>query len=393
MILDHLQNDIFSLSLCLQSLLFIPAPRPRIRRAESSKKGGWARATKKGALCALLRKDQLCKACLERCQYNDPSSLKISPKWNGCKFFSPTQERLYCGGCHCHHPARAFSEAERDKQYSRRACIERKGFVRLCEHGHVSWKTLETHVKYHFQNRLLSDNIPSFFKNCKDISHDVIDDAPVLSVTLYSEGDQTTGMSLGISWITHRTLTVDSQGRCKERELRTMFRELRQAGGRYILPSVSATSFPFMDMGCFGHSDFVCVSYERTGEEARGFRLSDGAEKRAIKDCLYLSRTGEVPEQFAAGKGLLEEYIRVTPCQGTYRRAQHSEGCIIARYCRRFDLGEFVDKNAISAPLKPPHDWFHALDPCLYKLTDDWKDHGSVWPTCKKPSCRNYYRA
>ncbi|KAK4215432.1 hypothetical protein QBC37DRAFT_398701 [Rhypophila decipiens] len=49
---------------------------------------------------------------------------------------------LYCSGCKCRHPARAFSQAERRKP-DRRICIGREGYVRLCEHKTLTWAQVE----------------------------------------------------------------------------------------------------------------------------------------------------------------------------------------------------------------------------------------------------------
>jgi hypothetical protein len=43
-------------------------------------------------------------------------------------------------------------------------------------------------------------------------------------------------------------------------------------------------------------------------------------------------------------------------------------------------------------PFWPDHDWYHALDPDSYILSDISERPGKAWPNCKEPSCGNYYR-
>ncbi|KAM7187473.1 hypothetical protein V8F33_011213 [Rhypophila sp. PSN 637] len=82
------------------------------------------------------------------------------PMWYGvevCKFLAkprllPEQDfpfrlnLLYCSGCKCRHPARAFSQTERRKPAGR-ICIGREGYFRLCEHKTLTWAQVEEAVR------------------------------------------------------------------------------------------------------------------------------------------------------------------------------------------------------------------------------------------------------
>lgn len=78
----------------------------------------------------LIRSNMAQKQCL-LCQItrseNPPKKWELANKW------------LYCEACSMHHPAAFFSAAERQK-YRDRTCIGHQGYVRICEHGSITWK-------------------------------------------------------------------------------------------------------------------------------------------------------------------------------------------------------------------------------------------------------------
>ncbi|KAK0735705.1 hypothetical protein B0T21DRAFT_384489 [Apiosordaria backusii] len=80
------------------------------------------------------------------------------------------------------------------------------------------------------------------------------------------------------------------------------------------------------------------------------------------------------------------------------RPADSNWRCLITNYYRVISVGMGTWRDRLrhgsdkKARIIPPHEWLHAVDPDSYQLDDDTSKFGNMWPICKDPSCRNYYR-
>ncbi|OIW22799.1 hypothetical protein CONLIGDRAFT_694706 [Coniochaeta ligniaria NRRL 30616] len=356
-------------------------------------------ADDKDRLCALLRRDQLCAGCLSKCHYNNNATWGPCSVWNGCKFLSWTQELLYCVGCGCLHPSRAFSTSERGKAWDRRVCIGREGVIRLCKHKHIFWTDIEIHVQDSL-GRGLQDHgrIPPLYIVCDEDRecHQWSAKGPRVSFQFRTNRTGDILMSMHMGWSAHRTLTLAHRRRFMYSELRSMFSQLRQAGARFIWPSThSAPSSPLMEMECFGRPNCVCVSYERLKDEAMDPGSSDGDMNKGFIECMKRGGDGAFSSHQAWSTGLLTESILIERCK---RSTPYSCTSLVAKYNRDFRDVMILKKEETGTcepkePVKPPHEWFHAVDPGSYRLAADYHHHSNVWPTCKKAWCRNYYRS
>lgn len=363
-------------------------------------------------LRARLRRDELCPRCLERCEYDS----KAWPVWRGCKFLSITNELFYCAGCLCCHPSRAFSKEERAKPWHTRVCIGREGVVRLCEHKSISWAEIENHIKEANRSGANANNITTMVTRCEHQDHgnsrDMVSwicSGPIMRVSFYftsqiyfTSQNIYPNISVSSSLSVLAALKLDPQDRLRSKDIRSMFLRARLAGASYLVPHSPLRCPDVVEMRCFGQAACSCLTHKEPGQQTRNSEQVDTATDRARVHCLHptLPREGRTylvqgPKARHAGSPKYskfpQEEVSVKP-----RQSADSKGWIETIYSRRHWLGRFPragENGLFATPVRPPHEWFHALDPESYVLDDQWDSQGPVWPNCVEPSCRNYYRS
>lgn len=326
-------------------------------------------------LRARLRKDQLCARCLKFSDHR-PSV------WTGCKFgvtFLPPEHHL-CGGCLSWHPAQAFSTSELMKLRGDAVCVGREGAVRLCEHKVISWADVESRVA----QSMASNAAIKFEMSCDHPRHKTCpvdpsaghrDSKPTLLLGGTSDGRR---MFIRLSWTAHEVLAVDNQGRFSVSAVRSMFLRHREGCARFIIPPRACIGSP-TEMRCFGSSGCTCLSQDDDQD-------CSPAGSKGYKNCLGCWNLWGTKKHRFKDDDLLKEQVEVSLCPA--KQHKPGEQCIVTKYSRTIRLDDVT-----SGTYNPSHEWFHALDPDSYVLSDFPSRHLNVWPTCKNTACRNYYRS
>ncbi|KAL7626244.1 hypothetical protein AAE478_003014 [Parahypoxylon ruwenzoriense] len=173
-----------------------------------------------------------------------------------CKFESaPCRSRLYCDACGNNHDVSAFSLSNQFSTKRDRRCLGRQGAVQLCEHIHVAWTTVETHIAI-WQQRKPRDwqaCFGHFVIECHDPSHDTrctAEEAPTWPRARLRTAEHYPDLVvLNLEWKPHSgldTFTVTPDGRVPASELRSLFQKYRQGPGGIQLPSYPSSPLPEM---------------------------------------------------------------------------------------------------------------------------------------------------
>lgn len=352
----------------------------------------------KSILRARLRKDTLCAKCLARCEYSNPLN---KPIWRGCKFSSWPQELLYCSGCSCCHPSRAFSAAEAMKPWDERICIGREGKLRICQHRYITWADIETHVTKSLANNASED----MTIHCDHPSHKPRPGAqvpehtvcgPRLFLSMHGVERGSWYLMLSIVHKLHALLEPGTGGRFRADHVRSVLSQHLETAGHTFVFNAWADPQSLMELRCFGGTHCTCVSY---GAESGNPHLEVAeAERRGETDCDsgYKACLGTNPGSHYKSShrscrgGLFNEWCEVDICSTQLPSQNGGKQCIAAEYDRRIGCSGLMAVEADK--LRPGHAWFHALDPDSYALSDEADKHGNLLPKCRDPSCRNYYR-
>ncbi|OTA94456.1 hypothetical protein M434DRAFT_265638 [Hypoxylon sp. CO27-5] len=343
-----------------------------------------------------LRKDEMCNRCKLYYAIHTDGLVKQTTRGASdarCKFSSciSTRSTLYCDACSCHHDVRAFSLSNQAYDKRERRCLGRQGAVRLCEHVHIPWATIEAHISY-WQQRSPEDwqaCLDDFIIECHDPSHDTrctAEESPTWpQARLEAAEDDQNSVVLSLEWKPHSgpdAFTLTPDGRAPVSEVRALFRRYREGPGGILVPSYPSNPLP--EMVCFAPTKCSCLSYE-TGID-KGYAATDPwISYRFFRDervhhCYSYHR------YFRYGSG---QKIRMTK---HWPRGECNPICLVTSYqqeipvCRKTDGGG--GGGGGGGKINPTHTWLHAMDPATYPRPTS--RHAS--PLCKDMSCMNYYQ-
>ncbi|KAF5568809.1 hypothetical protein FPHYL_2616 [Fusarium phyllophilum] len=128
-------------------------------------------------LANLVRKDKICEVCHLEVDKRQRRGVSLT-----CRFAArDDQDWVYCRICYVEHPSSCFSREELQKE-SKRACIAKTGYVRLCQHKVLFWHDIKHQAMRaggfneiqtcrhpsHLENDLRHNEIPSAKISCSD---------------------------------------------------------------------------------------------------------------------------------------------------------------------------------------------------------------------------------
>lgn len=371
----------------------------------------------KDTLRARLRRDTLCSHCLARCDLPDHP---MSAPWRGCKFSSYLQEQLYCSGCNCRHPCRAFSDAESLKPWHKRICIGREGVLRICEHRHVTWADIEAHMAGLLMERRAGTASRDLRLNCDHpkhrYRHSLDPDSELASLRLFPEmlllptqRQDTITLKFSIQQHLHSVLDLDTRSRFEGDQVRLMFgKHHPSADDSFVFNQWEVPSS--IEQRCFADPRCRCISHElaeantvranMTASDRDSTSTSDDSNvndavcpiEATVNDNIWGFPVNKRVGHWSSSwdhRPLIYEACNVVKC--FLSAPTQNKQCVQAKYYRGFKFrGSPFDKE--EKRFRPNSAWYHALDPDSYTLSHDADKHGTVWPACRNPSCANYYR-
>ncbi|KAB5513353.1 hypothetical protein GE09DRAFT_1162665, partial [Coniochaeta sp. 2T2.1] len=320
-------------------------------------------------------------------------------------FWSPLQERLYCSGCRCCHPTRAFSVQQRVVTWDKRVCIGREGVLRICEHRSVSWKDIEFSLDQHLvfpQHGPWNTPVISITgAKCQAVNHmgdhpGSVHHAGPEFVLLYNLGvPSEPALEIQVVRTVHAVFGLEDRSHLKSTEVRSLFDQLRQAVSGSFALNAWQDPRANTELRCFGSEKCTCLSYDHEVNANGGYKdcmpeesvLNTASSSHIVyrgginDDQPGINRAGNVYYRSELG-----EYCQL-------HRLRQLQGFIKATYTRKISIPlEDLDlvRDGDTVTVRPPHAWYHALDPDSYE--NRTSADGKVWPKCEDTSCRNYYR-
>lgn len=377
--------------------------------------GPWndSAAGERQRLLQLLARDWYCEGC---------RGARDAPDWD--RRVERLTRFLYCHPCKAEHPACLFSAQQRQSTTSRRRCIAHEGYFRLCQHneGIVRWSEISR------IRQRLSEGVEdrgAYKIRCEDISHVV----PTAHTGTQKSGEtiflpgcnvyncierpspeiRVDGPRIWLHWTTH--LQVERNGRhLTAADLRRRIPEIRERGGRFLCPAITFTE-DVPEMRCFDPNDCDCVllqgqdnvrfqsgsslkservcrlspsrrlfsSYQSSSLRFASF-LVDGVRRLLPTNKLGFRKKCASSEK--AHRARLDFHISIGHGRSDVKRWPCHAGdcCLVFEYSRVLVIGP---DGAIGAQ------WYQALDPDSYSLTEDEEGFGIYW--CRQKECRNYH--
>lgn len=306
----------------------------------------------------------------------------------GCKFQSQLGSGLHYDACDSHRDVLAFPPSKQQPDKRERRCLGCQGAVQLCEHIHISWAAIETHIT-NWQRRKPEDwkaCFDHFDVECHDPSHDTrctAEEAPTWPrARLQSAASNKNLVVLNLEWKPHSGLhafTLTPDGRAPASELRALFQRYRQGVADILLPSYPSNPLP--EMACFGPTKCGCLHYEK-GDNKRpsAADLSNHASFFFGDDRTCGCRGGH---KYNRDHGYGQNGQRIDMGKH-WPMGTCNSVCLVTTYQRDVLVCHKIDRNKI----KPTHEWFHAMDPETYPRRR--ANYGL--PLCKDKGCMNYYR-
>ncbi|OIW24376.1 hypothetical protein CONLIGDRAFT_95931 [Coniochaeta ligniaria NRRL 30616] len=351
-----------------------------------------------------LQRDGLCAPCKVSRQRLE-ERLPVKPldyykpmTWKRCKFEGPEHgPRLYCHGCGSDHDQNQFSAREQGADKQERICLARQGAVQLCQHVHIPWATIESHISSWQEDARRRGEMDwetcfgSFRVECYDPSHDtrctsegatswprarLVDNFCIpgrVSLTLSLEWNPHGGIDAG-------TLAADNRYRASE--LRTLFAKHRLGPASILFPSCPSNPLP--EMACFNSFKCTCIHYETGDTEDKERVQTTGVPEPP--SCVHPSRKAVCPHYHNLHRWPVHGINQEVSIErhGLRRVSTDESPCLVTRYKQRVHLWLTTDSGNIN----PPHNWLHAMDPDTYDGPVACHD----LPICKDKGCMNYYR-
>ncbi|KAK0742107.1 hypothetical protein B0T21DRAFT_433802 [Apiosordaria backusii] len=367
----------------------------------------------------LLRMDRLCATCLQYSDLGLVSSCPLKPlsstvpvsdspntvalqvvstnnkPLDGCKFTcGDTTKTLFCSGCGREHSTRAFSKSQNGLGDDERVCIGREGLLRLCEHRYIQWSDVEDHFLQQQnpknRNRLVPTACEMICEHPDHHRYGIHDLAEAYMPRLKVEGSSTGNYKITRSWTTHHVLPINKNGRLDPQILRSRFQEDLQNAASAIISGTSTSAALNRAMSCFSNPSCTClIDADNTSR----------TPSKTCHDCQSSTDHSSHNPVKINPRESRSEMIHVRPCSQSESLLKTQQICLTVTYSRVLGgmshcakgLKALGQGKGSSAPIIPPHEWYHALDPNSYELGDDCEAVGKVWPVCHEVNCGNYY--
>lgn len=374
----------------------------------------------------LLKRDGRCENCKRWNDANvryshDPCKFRGSwlrgyPRSFGCEYRHYEYGRPHCSACDTDHDICQFPLAyQRPPQthyLGSRVCLGQQGLVQLCEHVHISWAGIKTHIDDWRRQRLLQhgeggeeprgaataeDNwqacLDSFSIECHDPTHDVR--CTATGAPTWPRARLGTGSSLSrkvadivvlyLEWTPHGRLDAlvpSPDGRIRASELRAMFQRFRRLGPADILyPRGRPEALP--EMACFTHSFPIYYKMEEgDGREEGGQNIPPPPSPSPLPP-----PTSRYYQSLSGRDNSRRLNIRPHYPNGASDTSLTSQ-CLIVNYQRGINVCKTTALTDPAVKLVPSDQWLHAMDPLSYPH----QQARQFRPQCRDESCTNYYR-
>jgi hypothetical protein len=387
-------------------------------------------AEENSALLSLLARDEYCADCL---------TARQSPNWK-TRITVLAKTYLRCSACNADHPACLFSSRHRQIKASIRVCIGHQGNLRLCEHRTVSWSMVVSEAEIWRRARtptsewLSSSHGFSSLMTCMSDSHKrlcgpepglvdrfltlVGDDPdqeymdkhwwccpfrPTIRLGFRAGLGVRTALVVKRLWSGHMPLTRRRDGCYDAQELNDGLKQMYRVQGHYTCPQIKPG--PVAGERLCDPTRCNCVYYAGL-EETRWPRPPVKREGEAV--CREHGVLGLGPPGIAhkhqrkevlgnpgiKGQCYYESSSGIPPFQGCHDLhyadilgCEVESNCVVVSYssCVVILLDE-SDRHVGAMDAN----WYQALDPDSYGLTEDVEGFGVYW--CKDRGCKNYYR-
>ncbi|KAK0715857.1 hypothetical protein B0H67DRAFT_252773 [Lasiosphaeris hirsuta] len=332
------------------------------------------------------------------------------------------KKSAYCVGCDEKHPLAYFSAAQRyQKDEMARVCIGHEGYVRLCEHKVIEWKTVANAMRQ-LTSRPITDEIVSvLLEECNSAIHiptnHEITSQRLTKVSVYPTLELTyrrdCGFYLVLSWLGHLPLPepLSSGRRYSVGDITDRLILLRQQGAaEYIAPQSRPGYLPEMRLfdpnRCHGFLDYAGTPAGAGGLGAWSLaspsdHLYQACRTNLGSECLLrhpnpIGTATEDQDGLPFGSHYVQTFsgagtgtLGGRPPYGLTLRAKacaSSGSCIEVNYVNHILVADTVDVRC----KKVTHSWCEALSPESYNLVQDGENYGTLW--CWNGSCANYYR-
>lgn len=321
---------------------------------------------------------------------------------------------LYCHSCKADHPACLFPASQRQVPASHRSCIAHEGYFRLCQHdeGIVRWSDISRIMKqskdggHEVDCRIRCDD-DSHLVPCAETSRERSDrrgwntfcaEWPIPQLEVVNS-------RIWLRWTAHMPFQTNG-GPFAEHELRLRIAEVRKKGRHFLYPTMTFEQ-DVPEMCCFDPNDCGCVPFERPsniGSEPESLMKSGKVCRtnfsRKLPECApdesslrSPSAASNIWEQLrphkSKSRGACESskkrhtarwyYFGSAQVQVACWPCNFGDSCLVLNYIRALTVGR---NGAIDA------EWYQALDPESYNLTDDKEGFEVYW--CRQEQCRNY---
>ena len=352
----------------------------------------------------LTRDEYACEDCV---------AARHSADWQA-RVTATTKTYLHCSGCQADHPVCLFSVEERRKDLSKRVCIGHEGCMSLCKHVRVPWSLVlavaNGQIKPDRRFSMIQCTKGGHSQGCPH------DGAPRLrdvrggsgswepNAHGYHSPKRRFPVTMGerfvvmLEWQKHLPLPLGTNGRLQAEELERGIKELYEEEGRFICPPLrpgpafGTELFDPCRCDCLEYAGGTGTAWERPPKNWRTWTTCRTDPSRGIdpsredQDCATIDGFHKdiLSDRFRCNRRVrkvsrwMAQMANISKCWG-------GEGCLIVDYVTTVMLP--ADGRRLS---KMDRNWYAALDPDSYGLTNDIDGFGIYW--CKAEGCRNYYR-
>ena len=349
----------------------------------------------KEALLALVAKDEYCSNC---------SAARRSPNWAN-RVLDLTRTYLHCSGCRADHPACLFSATERDHPQSARICIGHEGRLRLCQHVEVAWSEIckmsedmlhcgteegsgelliQCDRRQHAKTLSDRGSIWTAFQKfpCRnhtedsESENDNVFPYPAILCSFETQRDRRV-FEVATIWSGHLSMRMRSDGHYHAADFEKGLETLYEHEGKFICPSLSPGPLPGSTFCNPGDCD--CLTYSGKDWTAWERPPADWTQKET---CRLDPSIGLYHSDFIVDPNLDETEQSLcwkswdigSGTYGTWDQAAQARcgtemDCVLVTYQSTFSLAlDYDDSRRLR---RMDSNWFHALDPDSYNLTQD----------------------
>lgn len=373
----------------------------------------------------LLQRDGRCENCRrwndaqvrsshDPCEFQK-SNLRDAPMFYGRQFRHTEYGRPHCIACDTDHDTCQFPMAYEQPPQAQypgpRLCLGQQGSVQLCEHVHIAWASITTHIEDWRRRQRgeagggAEDNwqacLDSFYIECHDPTHDTrctASEAPTwprarLGTSKGFWYDDPDIVVLFLEWKPHGridALMPTTDGRIPAPELRALFRRFRRLGPADLLyPPGRPEALP--EMACFTPSFpmYYKMEEQEEKEEAAGNKapllpsLPPPTSSEWELSLFYQSLTG----RSKIGKNSRRLDVKPHYLRGAGDTSITSQ-CLTVSYQKAIMVFQTTALTDPGIKLVPSDHWLHAMD----RRTYPHQQAKQFRPQCRDESCTNYYR-